>query len=342
MKLIDIDGSLGEGGGQILRTALSLSMCSGQPVRIQKIRQNRKKPGLMRQHLACVKAATEVCQAQVRGAAIGSIEIEFMPGKIQAGNYHFSVGGAGSSVLIFQTVLPALMRVNESSLLTLEGGTHNPLAPSYDFLQAAFLPVLAKIGVQTDITIERYGFNPVGGGRWTIQITPPETFIPLQLETRGELIKREAYCIGSGLPDHVLERERSCLLKKLNWAENEIMIRSVHSPGAGNMVSLRTHYSDITEVIDCSGEIGVKAERVAKMAVIQLRRYQSQRAPVGHYLADQLLLPLAVTAGGSYITGPLSQHTRTHMDVIQKILQMPVKSQKIAKGQWHINVENIF
>ena len=338
MKVINIDGSQGEGGGQILRTALSLSMCSGQPVRIRQIRQNRKKPGLMRQHLACVNAALKVCQAEVAGAAIGSTEIEFIPGKIQAGHYHFSVGGAGSSVLIFQTVLPALMLAKQPSQLTLEGGTHNPLAPSYEFLTEAFLPVLNQIGVKTNTRIERYGFNPVGGGCWTIRIEPPESFIPLQIESRGELVRQEARCIGAGLPDHVIERERACLLKKLNWTEDEVVMKQVKSPGAGNLVSLRAYYSEITEVIDCLGEFGIKAERVASKAVSQLRRYQVHGAPVGHYLADQLLLPLAVAAGGSYLTGPLSQHTWTHMNVIGQMLRITVKSKEVSKGQWRIHI----
>ncbi len=338
MKFIDINGAQGEGGGQILRTALSLSMCSGQPIRIQQIRQNRKKPGLMRQHLACVNAAATVCQAQVEGAAMGSTELEFVPGAIQAGNYRFSVGGAGSSVLVFQTVLPALMLAKQPSKLTLEGGTHNPLAPSYEFMCEAFLPVLNKMGVKTEVAIERYGFNPVGGGRWTIAIEPPETFTSIQIESRGELVKREACCIGSGIPAHVIDRERACLLNKLNWSEDEVVIRTVESPGAGNVVSLRAHYTGITEVVDCLGEIGIKAERVVKKAVTQLRRYQSHTAPVGHYLADQLLLPLAVAAGGSYVTGPLSLHTRTHVDVVRQILQRPVTVDEISKGLWRVSV----
>ena len=217
MEFLEIDGSQGEGGGQVLRTALSLSACTGQAVHIRHIRSGRKKPGLMRQHLACVNAAAAICNAEVKGASLGSRNVLFIPGDIKAGEYQFSVGSAGSSTLIFQTVLPLLMLAGRPSRLVLEGGTHNPLAPSFDFIHEAFLPVLRRIGVDCRAQIERYGFYPVGGGQWGVTIEPKAEFRRIDLSQRGDLLKAEAVCIDAGLPAHVTQREMKRLQDKLNW-----------------------------------------------------------------------------------------------------------------------------
>ena len=142
--MIEIDGSLGEGGGQILRSCLALSLVTGEPVRLVRIRAGRQKPGLMRQHLTCVLAAAEIGSADVRGAKLGSQELEFRPGTLRAGSYRFAIGTAGSTSLVLQTVLPALLAIGGTSELELEGGTHNPLAPTFDFLASAFVPILMK------------------------------------------------------------------------------------------------------------------------------------------------------------------------------------------------------
>ena len=338
--MIEIDGSEGEGGGQILRTTLSLAACLGKSVHIRNIRQGRKKPGLMRQHLACVNAITKVCDAKVKGASIGSKAIEFVPSAIQAGNYHFSVGSAGSSTLVFQTVLPALLLAGKSSSLVLEGGTHNPMAPSYDFIKSAYLPVLKQLGVQYTMDIERYGFYPVGAGKWTITITPLQQYSKLKLEKREKLLATEGQCIGSGIPAHVVERERIQLLRKLGWSENSITTAKVNSLGAGNIVSLKVSYPKVTEVVDSIGAVGISAERVANKAVDLLQKYQDTGAPVGRYLADQLLLPLVIGNGGSFVTGPISEHCRTNIAVIQKLTDVLIKTEELkAKGKWRISVK---
>lgn len=160
--MILIDGSIGEGGGQILRTSLSLSMITGAPFRIEKIRAGRQRKGLLRQHLTSALAAAEVCGAQVKGAELGSTQLTFIPGPIDAGRFHFSVGSAGSTMLVLQTVLPALMLAKEASTLTLEGGTHNVAAPPYDFLDSAYLPLLRRMGPRVTMRLQRYGFYPEG------------------------------------------------------------------------------------------------------------------------------------------------------------------------------------
>ncbi len=338
-NIIEIDGSQGEGGGQILRTALSLAACLGKAVHIRHIRAGRKNPGLMRQHLACVRAIAEICDAEVKGASIGSKAVEFIPGAIRAGDYRFAVGSAGSSTLVFQTVLPALLLAGKPSRLTLVGGTHNPLAPSFDFIQHAFLPVLRQIGCEFDAGLERYGFYPVGAGQWTIAINPPRQFRKLELDTRGPLLAAEGRCIGSAIPGHVTVREKQQLLKRLKWPEQTIDIAEVQSLGPSNCVILKLEFQQVAEVIDSHGSLGVSAERVANTAVDSLRRYMEHGAPVGEHLADQLLLPLTIGAGGCFTTGPLSEHCQTNIAVIRQMsdIEIGVEAGDTA-GQWRIRV----
>jgi hypothetical protein len=153
MDMIEIDGSVGEGGGQILRTSLALAMCTGQPFTLSRIRARRPKPGLMRQHLTCVLAAAEVCGAEVVGAELGSATLRFVPGPVRAGDYRFAVGSAGSCTLVLQTVWPALMLADAPSRLHLGGGTHNPMAPPFHFLQRAYAPLMRRLGAPASLTL---------------------------------------------------------------------------------------------------------------------------------------------------------------------------------------------
>jgi RNA 3'-terminal phosphate cyclase (ATP) len=210
MTMIELDGSIGEGGGQILRTALSLSMVTGIPFRIDRIRAKRSKPGLLRQHLTSVNAATEICGAHIEGAVLGSTSLTFTPGTVKAGEYKFAIGSAGSCTLVFQTVLPALMLTNGVSRVTLEGGTHNQMAPPFHFIEHAFLPQLERMGVMIDARLERFGFYPAGGGSFTANITPVSqgmTLAPINIESRGLLMDGFAESFFAGVPVHVAERE---------------------------------------------------------------------------------------------------------------------------------------
>src|SRR2546428_9297761 len=160
--MITIDGSFGEGGGQILRTALSLSLATGTPFRIENIRAGRKKAGLLRQHLTAVLAAAEIGAAEIEGATLGSTMLTFTPKSVRAGEYRFAVGTAGSGTLVFQTILPALLRASAATRVTIEGGTHNSAAPPFDFLDRTFLPLIRKMGATVSLKLERYGFYPAG------------------------------------------------------------------------------------------------------------------------------------------------------------------------------------
>src|SRR5690242_20478497 len=218
--MIIIDGSYGEGGGQILRTSLALSLITGSPLRIEKIRAGRRNPGLLRQHLTSVQAAAKIGQAETAGANLGSTQLTFTPKTITPGEYHFAIGTAGSTTLVLQTVLPALMIANAPTTLVLEGGTHNPFAPPFDFLEKAFLPLLKRMGVRVDAELVNYGFYPAGGGKLVFKIHPvaspkqPSGLARLDLNERGEVRERRARVVLCHLPRNIAERELNIVQKK--------------------------------------------------------------------------------------------------------------------------------
>lgn len=320
--MISIDGSFGEGGGQILRTSLALSLVTGQPFRIEKIRAGRKNPGLLRQHLTAVKAAAEIGQAEVQGDFIGSQQLTFTPGQIKAGDYAFAVGTAGSATLVLQTVLPALiLGQGEPTSLTLEGGTHNPLAPPFDFLQQTFLPLLHRMGADVTATIERHGFYPAGGGKFVVTIKPTSQLTQPELLERGPITNQTARAMVAHLPFDIVERELSLIGRKLALPGEALRGETIKtSPGPGNAVFVAIESQHVTEVFTGFGERGVSAEAVANTVVKEVRSYLAADVVVGEYLADQLLIPLALAGGGVFTTMPLSDHSTTNMTVIQKFL----------------------
>ncbi|RTL38988.1 MAG: RNA 3'-phosphate cyclase, partial [Rhodocyclaceae bacterium] len=206
--MIEIDGAAGEGGGQILRTALALSMCTGQPFTLTRIRAGRAKPGLMRQHLTCVNAAAEVCAAEVDGAELNAQSLRFTPGQVRAGDYHFNVGTAGSCTLVLQTVWPALLMADAPSRLKLGGGTHNPMAPPFHFLARSYAPLMRRLGANAELNLRRLGFYPAGGGEIEVTIWPAgDTLQPFDLDGRGARLEGYAECFVPALPRSVARRE---------------------------------------------------------------------------------------------------------------------------------------
>jgi RNA 3'-terminal phosphate cyclase (ATP) len=330
--MITIDGSHGEGGGQILRTSLALSLVTGQAFRIQNIRAGRQKAGILRQHLTAVAAAANVGDAAVDGAALGSKELVFKPGKVRPGDYRFAVGTAGSATLVLQTVLPALIIGNKPSRLTLEGGTHNPHAPPFDFLDRAFLPLLNRMGPKISANLERAGFFPAGGGRFSVEIHPVEKLTPLAPQSRGESKGRSARAIISNLSPGVANRELKVVSEKLGWPRECLHINEVESNGPGNALILELAFENITEVFTGFGERGVLAETVAENAIKEVRDYLASGVPVGEHLADQLLIPLALAGSGSYLTRNLSRHTRTNIDVIAKFMPVAFRMEQSGNG----------
>lgn len=336
--MIVVDGSQGEGGGQILRSSLALSMLSGKPLKIEKIRAGRRKPGLMRQHLTAVTAAQQVCAAKVRGAELGSGSLLFEPGEVRAGEYRLAIGTAGSTTLVLQTLLPALLAAGGASRLTLEGGTHNPLAPPWDFFADSFLPLLRRMGGRVAARLEKHGFYPAGGGRIVAEIDSGPLG-RLDLPAVGAERLATAKVLYAHLPDHVARREVKTILAMTGWAAERVTAERVESAGPGNVVMVQLDEGEVVEVITAFGEKGVAAEQVATEAVQIYRRHYARQVPVGEYLADQLLLPMALGQGGSFLTGPLSRHTTTQIDLLQRFLPVEVETEEDAEGRVLVRVE---
>ena len=337
LKPVVIDGAKGEGGGQILRSALSLSAITGRPLKIKNIRAGRSKPGLMRQHLTCVKAAAEICSARVTGAKTGSTELTFLPQDIKSGDYHFAIGTAGSTMLVAQTVLPILMMAEARSTVVLEGGTHNIAAPSYDFIVRSFLPVLRKMGVNVSAKIESYGFFPAGGGRVVFEIEPTQTLKPFELNKHGALKAKSAEILLSKVPYNVAERELAVLAEALSLPDDSLHVNEIKGAhSACNLASVVFEYEHVTEVLDEFGAYSVKAETVAKRLAKKAEAYLNSHAVVGEYLADQLLLPMALAGQGGVITAKPSEHTTTNVNVIQEFLSVKITAEQKKDRAWQI------
>ena len=337
-SIVVIDGSQGEGGGQIFRTALTLSTCLGQAVRIENIRAGRNKPGLLRQHLTCLQATQAICDAQITGAELGSSSVTFSPGAIKAGEYRFAIGSAGSTTLVFQTVLLPLLMTESVSELTIEGGTHNGMSPSYDFIAHCFLPVMLKMGYQVEPTLERHGFYPAGGGAWRARISPVSTIKPLTLLQPGEQLSQSAFAISSRISKHVAERELHHIQKKCLWPEASLHQQWVQSAGPGNIVTLRLEMEDVIELCEAVGERNVTAERVAGRAIRDLKRYLAAGVPVGKHLADQLVLPMALGSGGCFRTLKPSQHLLTNIAVIRTLTNANIELNELGEDCWEVLV----
>lgn len=341
--MIVIDGSRGEGGGQVLRSSLALSLVTGQPFRIEKIRAGRPKPGLMRQHLTAVNAAADVGSADVEGAQIGSQALVFCPRSVKPGKYHFAVGTAGSCTLVLQTVLPALLTADSPSELVLEGGTHNPNAPPFDFLAKAFLPLIRKMGPKVHATLLRPGFYPAGGGRFTVSIVPAARLKRLDLPERGQILACSAQGTVAKLPRSIAERELKVVRDSLDWGEQCCeVIEETLSQGPGNFLCLEIRSEHVTEVFTGFGERGVSAENVARETVREVQEYLQAGVPVGRHLADQLLLPIALAGGGSFRTLAPTRHLSTNAEVIRQFLPVEVTVREIGKNDWEILVEKVF
>lgn len=322
--MLTIDGSQGEGGGQILRTALSLSMITGTPFALKNIRAGRRKPGLLRQHLTCVTAAARISGAKVSGAEINSRTLSFEPGAIRSGEYEFAIGTAGSTTLVFQTVLPALLRADGPSRIVLKGGTHNPSAPTFDFLERAFIPLLARMGANVEIRLHRAGFYPAGGGAWHSRIEPVAKLGPLFLEGAGAVQARRIVADVANLPYDIAQREVREAARLLSWPEDTGVARTVKSDGPGNVLAIEIVHEHVTEIFTGFGERGRTAESVASDTAKQVSEYLSANVPVGPHLCDQLLLPLALAGGGAFVTGRPTEHTGSNISVIESFLDVNI------------------
>jgi RNA 3'-terminal phosphate cyclase (ATP) len=337
VELIRIDGSVG--GGQILRTSLALSALTGRAFAIDHIRKKRDKPGLMRQHLTAVRAAAQICDAEVVGGELGSTRVEFRPGKVRAGSYRFSIGSAGSAGLVLQTVLPPLMVADGPSDLAFEGGTHNPMSPPYPFLDRVFFPLLERMGVGVERSLLRAGFYPAGGGEFHVRLRPARVLSPLELLARGALRKLYAEAHVANIPHHVGLRELAVVKDKLGVSDDQLHLRTPESRGPGNALLLIAEHEHAVEQVSGFGEQGVRAERVAERACEEMEAYLQADVPVGEHLADQLLIPLAMAGAGRFRTLGLSDHSRTNLEVVQQFLPVRLGVSREADGSCLVFVE---
>lgn len=337
--MFTIDGSEGEGGGQILRTSLALSLVTLTEVRITAIRKGRARPGLMRQHLTALQAAAEVGRAEVSGAEIGSTEVSFRPTAIAPGAYTFRVGSAGSATLVLQTVLPALLCARASSALTLEGGTDNPMAPPFDFLAKSFLPLVERMGPRIHAELDARGFYPAGGGRFRVAVEPVAALGRLDLPERGEIQETRAVATVANIPGSIALRELAAAEAILGWEPSCFRPEVLkNAPGPGNVLTISIASEHVTEVVTGFGEKGVRAEAVGERAAREARAYLDAGVPVGEHLADQLLLPMALAGRGSFRTVTPSSHTRTHLALLERILGVRIRTEQLGENAWQIEV----
>lgn len=339
---IEIDGSQGEGGGQMVRTSLGLSIVTGQRVRIVNVRAGRAKPGLMRQHLTAVKAAAEVSDAKVTGDAIGSTSISFEPRTFRPGKYHFKIGTAGSASLVLQTILPALLLADSETEVTIEGGTHNDKAPPFEFLERAFTPLVRRMGPQIELSLERFGFFPAGGGVLHARVKPVPILKGYDILERGDIARRCVTARVAGLPIHIAEREVDVVRRGLQWTEAESVAETIAASCPGNYLWIEMASSQVTEIVTGFGKTNTKAEIVAREALGEARDYIKSNVPIGIHLADQWMLPLALSAwqakhhgamgGGRFKTQPLTLHSTTHLQIIERFLGISTRVEE-AEGR---------
>ncbi|TMP38820.1 RNA 3'-terminal phosphate cyclase [Pseudoalteromonas citrea] len=340
-----IDGAQGEGGGQVLRTALTLSILTQRKIEFINIRAGRKKPGLLRQHLTSVLAAQAVCKAEVDGVELGSSRIRFSPGEIKAGNFEFAIGTAGSTALVCQTILPVLALAAERSTVLFEGGTHNGMSPSLSFLQQSFFPILALMGVRCKVDVYSLGFYPAGGGKWQITIEPTAAFNPIQIVDSGSHFANKIescaiHALLSALPKRIGDTEVATAKKLLDWQQVSSSVQQVSSQGPGNSFQLSIASSTHRSVFEVIGERGLAAKEVARRAAARVSTFIEAHAAIEEQLADQLLLPIALAGSGSFTTTKPSLHTITNIDVIKQVLGKVFVVEQLTEVLWRISLHN--
>ncbi|NRA38977.1 MAG: RNA 3'-terminal phosphate cyclase [Planctomycetes bacterium] len=315
--MFTIDGSMGEGGGQVLRSSLALSAICQRPYTLSNIRAKRSNPGLQAQHLCSVRAAARVSNAAVEGDALRSRELSFYPQDIVGGYHEFHIGTAGSCSLVLQTILPMFLYAKSVAEIRIHGGTHNPWSPSIDFMQHSFLPLLRRMGAEISLEVETPGFYPRGGGCIHVQIDARNFGTPIQLLERGKKPAVHSLITSVNLPMHIGEREEDRIRTKLGIKKKQQKhVYTTEALCEGNFVSIIVDSEYISECFGEPAKRGVPADRIADKVCKQVKKYLKHTAPVGEYLADQLLLPMLLAGGGEFIATKASLHATTNAETI--------------------------
>jgi len=329
--IVKIDGSYGEGGGQILRTALTLSALTGRPLEVFNVRIGRKEPGLKPQHLISARSLAEVTRGRLQHDELNSSILRFFPGRIKHGTYSFDVSSvkasAGATGLIFQTLAPALSFANESSDIVIIGGTHVPWSPPADYLQEIFIPAIANMGVDIHIAIPKFGFYPIGGGEIDIAVKPcARPLKSVRIVERGKSKKLTIISAVANLPLSIAERQRDRALKRISNFKMQIQseIKEVPSSGKGTFLFIMAEFENVKAGFIGLGAIGKRAEKVADEAVDALLQYLNGNGALDPHLADQIVLYAALAQGQSmFTTTRITNHLLSNIWVIEQFL--PVK-----------------
>lgn len=343
MELIEIDGSFGEGGGQILRTALSLSCLLNKPFRIFNIRKGRKKPGLMPQHIVSVKAAGEISNAEITGAEYGSTDLVFKPCGFKGGTFSFDIGTAGSACLVLQTILPSLIFSARTSSLKIRGGTHVPFSPSFNYVSEVFVPMLEKMGIVVRLDIKEYGFYPKGGGVIKAETFPCSKINPLKIKDRGRIKEIKGYSCVANLPLSIAERQRNALMERIQSIYSKpvnIDLFPVPSIGQGTFLFIEVISESAVAGFTSLGAKGKRAETVGEEAAEEVIRYIETDAALDPHLPDQLVLYLALCKEESVITtSSITEHLLTNLWVIEKFIdyRYSIDGKKGEPGSIRIN-----
>jgi RNA 3'-terminal phosphate cyclase (ATP) len=326
--VIELDGSFGEGGGQILRTSLALSLLTGKPFHLRHVRAGRAKPGLHPQHLMSVRAAAAVGQAETRGASLGSTDLEFRPGPVRPGPYRFDITTAGATSLVLHTLyLPLALHADRPSDLTLIGGTHVNQSPCYQFLETTWRPYLGLLGLRVGLRMDRPGFYPRGGGVVTAHLEPCPRLKGLTLRQRGPVTVRGFSAIA-GLPEHVAQRQarRAAFRLKQQYGIQADIRQEEWPGGPGSVLALVVDTAPVPALFFGLGERGKPAERVADEAADQAAAYlDAAPAAVDAHSADQLVLPLALAEGPSeYTVSAVTLHLTTNVAIIRRFVDRDI------------------
>jgi RNA 3'-terminal phosphate cyclase (ATP) len=326
---LQIDGAMGEGGGQVLRSALSLSLVTGRAFHMTHIRANRERPGLRPQHLAAVQAAAQVCAAEVSGDQVGSREIQFRPGPVHPGAYRFDIGTAGATALVLQTLLLPLARAAGHSVVTITGGTHVPWSPCFHYLDWQWRPFLARLGIPFELQMPAAGFYPKGGGELDARIPGGAQPAGIHLVERGALKGIRGLSAVARLPLTIAERQRDQTLRRLQAMQPElsadITLSKLPAGSPGTLLLLLAEFESGQACCFALGARGKRAEQVADEAVHALASVLHSDAAIDPWLADQLLLPLALANGPSTLrTSEVTRHLLTNAEVIRLFLPVVI------------------
>lgn len=327
-SMIELDGSAGEGGGQILRTSLTLSILSGRPFKLINIRANRSRPGLQPQHLMCVKAAAAICGGHYKGGSVGSSVLYFEPGTVKAGEYTFTIGTAGATALVLHTVyLPLALRGTEASTVTITGGTHNPHAPCFHFLDTTWSAYLRRLGIEVNVELIRPGFYPRGGGEIRAVIRPCSSVEGLTLTACPELTTAGGFSAAAGLPESVARRQAKRLMSRLKAEKIEphIPVEEWEALNPGTVAAVIFRQAPVPTLFFSLGERGKPAEAVADEAAEEALFYRDRAAPIDPHSADQLLLPLVFSqAGSEYRTSNVTRHLTTNIETVRRFVDRSI------------------